>query len=259
MTDDLSQKVREWIERSGYSLEMEVAKICHRVGFSPLQSEFYEDAESGKTRETDIVAHLVRKAGKKQATLTVVLECKVSPEKPWVLFSAPNKLPGEFSVRQRAASRVGEQVLNKLAGDESIQNLELFRLPDVLGYSLVAASLDSKDKNGQKDRAYEAVWSVTKATTGMVTKVQKFVPSIALVALPMIVLRGRLFEARLDSDGAIALEEISKGVLGWRNPVLAEFASFIMVATEKGAEESLAKLHEDGQEFLARAIQLFKD
>jgi len=92
MTDrDLQSRVREWLTKQGFPLELKVARSFQAQKFSVVQSSYYEDFEEGKARETDVVARLYSnyepEGGAYIAELEsyVAVECK-SSEKPWVVF-----------------------------------------------------------------------------------------------------------------------------------------------------------------------------
>ncbi|RLD00721.1 MAG: hypothetical protein DRI65_16200, partial [Chloroflexota bacterium] len=54
---DLPIKIKAWLNKHGYPLEMEIARAMQSVEFSVVQSEYIEDSDTGILRETDIVAY----------------------------------------------------------------------------------------------------------------------------------------------------------------------------------------------------------
>lgn len=54
---NLDNKVKDWIQKTGFPFEMEVANAFVNAGFMVAQSVYYRDNELGKYREADIIAH----------------------------------------------------------------------------------------------------------------------------------------------------------------------------------------------------------
>ena len=93
---DLTTKVAAWLETSGYSLEMRAARGLIAAGFDVVQSEYFQDSDTNKWRETDILAHCeTRGTSGGRPIFSLVVECK-SGKHPWVLFTSPND--GPFSL-----------------------------------------------------------------------------------------------------------------------------------------------------------------
>lgn len=77
----------EWLETSGRALELRVIRAFRRAA-QVKHSVYYEDSESGKSREADVIARFhgtPRQGGPPQ--LDVVVECKTGkPGSKWVAF-----------------------------------------------------------------------------------------------------------------------------------------------------------------------------
>jgi hypothetical protein len=114
---ELGSRVADWLRGEGYPLEMTVARGLRDVGFTVTQSDQYQDPETDKLREIDVVGRWMRMlaipggADEMLAELSIVVECKRSDSRPWVLFtnparSAPRRATG-LQVRQRRGSSHG--------------------------------------------------------------------------------------------------------------------------------------------------------
>jgi hypothetical protein len=253
--DNLGDKVKSWIERSGFSLEMVVASTFRRTGYTAVQGDFYRDSQTGELRETDVVAHLVGDAGgESDLNLMVVSECKVSVNHPWVLFSTANYFPAYATVIGRAGTDVAKGHLLALRRNREIRHLRVFRMPKNVGYSLTTAAVDSPKL--PKDTAYEAVWEVAKATAGLLERED---PRDATLAWPLIVLRGQLFEATLNPDCKVEVTPIDEGVLAWRNPIIqAQSQSIVTIVTEPALERLLTELKQSWEALCATVADLQK-
>lgn len=93
MNDETLTNVREWLERGGYVLEMEVARRLMRRTNLVSQGEVYTDPVTGSEREIDVTAVFLRadsSPGEDKGTgrlhgLRLVIECK-NTTAPWIGF-----------------------------------------------------------------------------------------------------------------------------------------------------------------------------
>lgn len=75
-----------------------------------------------------------------------MLECKVSTEKPWVVFTADGiDLADPARITQRACSELGLTFLSNLRDDPQALSLPLFRLEDRPAYGLTQAFTTGND------------------------------------------------------------------------------------------------------------------
>ena len=214
---DLDKKVGDWLKKSGYPLEMQIANALQAAGFGVVQSEYFEDADSGKWRETDVVAYEDNRGDSCRAVFGLIVECKGRNDKPWVLISNTNPYPKELSIARRATSERGVSILNALALSEEINQLPIFTPLGRPGYGLTVALRDSNNS----DPAFEALNSVCKAALGLVNRLEAVeYENIIPIAWPVIVINAPLFESYLDSEGELQVNQIDKGLLVWKNPVI---------------------------------------
>jgi hypothetical protein len=73
-------KVKEWLEKQGFLLEMKTAAAFRDAGFEVRQSSHYVDPDTGKSREIDVLARDPDFLGIVDIQFTI--ECKAS-KKPW--------------------------------------------------------------------------------------------------------------------------------------------------------------------------------
>lgn len=185
------EKVRQWLEKTGFPLEMEAAAAFRRVGFEVKQSITYPDPQSEKGREIDVLATQPDLIG--VIDVSIVVECKASPN-PWVVLTSEDALANynrlfAFAVTSKAAREV-------LAGRwrQSLARLEPYiKRPARGGYGLRQAF--GKDN----DPAYAAAVSVMKACRG-VAEDREGIPRLAF-AFPVIVVDAPLLECSLAENG----------------------------------------------------------
>ncbi len=237
----LSSKVRKWLEKQGYSLEMRVAQAFERAGFDVSQSSYYLDPESHSLREIDVVASTRCRIGSMWISVALFVECKYA-HKPWVVFTSQSNLESwaffsrvldrEFSLYQwkmqkTLQGRLLASILSSMSGRDA-SKLGSFRLPINVGYRLTESLRDSS----AKDSAYSALRQVSSCVRAHDEKMEiEFAGTIdeyeeefsgsqgdklsifCEIGIPVLVIRGKLFECYLNSSEEIALLETEDSVV----------------------------------------------
>ena len=236
MTDreSLHFRIHDWLETQGYPLEMRLAKAIRRHDALQFrQSWNYEDHETGKSREIDIICTKQDYVG--FCEINFIFECK-GTTKPWVLFtseetgSSYHRLSG-FGIfsKQAFASAAGA-----LFDFEDPDHTKLKEIPWLwkerhIGYSLVQGF------DGNKDAPYSAVMSAVKAAlwskTNSVWQNGEFLSHV--VCFPVVVTSSPLFECSLDENGDTVLKEVTHGFLFF-NQTIGDFtATCVSIVNEK--------------------------
>lgn len=241
MTTELQSKLMVWLQQSGHALEMRVAQEFRRAGLLAIPAEYYEDRQTGQLREIDVLAWRKGEISSKSFSVAVVIECKRSPDKPWVLLSRHHGFSVQALVQQQIASLWGTTVLEKLASKSIVENLVLFRPDEPLGYSLLAGLTE---KRNAVDPAYGALRGVGTACESILGRLSRDVPRAAILALPLIVLEGVLYRAWLEEGGEMELEECEHALLAWRHFHKGGH-SFVRILTESGLKGLLPRLAAD--------------
>jgi hypothetical protein len=259
---DLAGRVKSWLESSGFALEMRVARILlAATGERAMQGEHYLDPDNDEIRETDMALYVPVNMTRKDFGIIIVIECKDARDKPWVMLcSRRSAAPLKASVAQRPATELGAKVLHKLATedwgvDDTLESSSLFKLPEVLGYRLMQSH-----QSRQQDVAYGALMSLTAASWGLLNTIEHRMEQAAVLAWPVLVVGGSLFQATLDENtGEMAIKQVEEATLAWRNPrrprMLGQH-SFVKVVTERGLSAFVTQLWGDIHEFLPIATRV---
>ena len=93
------EKVKEWVLKTGYPLELEVIDELKSHGWEVMASTNYFDEDEGKWRELDVKAYRKIEFGKVKYApewsyaldLTLIIQCKKSEKFAWILFPAEGK------------------------------------------------------------------------------------------------------------------------------------------------------------------------
>jgi hypothetical protein len=233
-SDALLQRLQMWLDTQGYPLELEVARSFEQRGLRVVQSEYYTDPDSGAAREIDLVAHSDSRGNDKIFRVTFAIECKSSRDKPWVGFtSSLISLHPHARVVQRATNPKAYKALRKLSRNKDVQALPLLQIPSRPAYGLTQAFTTGKDV------AYEAAMLAAKAALAEVTypidHPQREL--IAVVAFPVVIIDGSLFEYFIDHAGETHVEAVSRLKLIWRNPLVGRGHTLVDIVTKKCLSE----------------------
>jgi hypothetical protein len=227
--NDLPDKLRHWLETQGYPLEMRTAAALREAGFRVVQSDYYQDPHSKQHREIDVKASVQADADGALIRVSYVFECKLTRDRPWILFTGERRLANPAAVAQRTASNLGRRFLMHLAKDATIQQLPLLTVPVRPGYGITQGFTTGKDV------AYEACTSVAAAAVAIVGEAdrprahgeRKYIE----IAFPVVLIDGRLFEAFINESQTLEVGELTSGNLVWRNPLGNIVHSLIHIVT----------------------------
>lgn len=209
----MDDKVKKWVELEGYPLEFSTAHKFKKRKFSVEQSHFTKDKDR-KTREVDVLATANYPLGRSFLRIKHVVECKWSKDKPWVLFKDEKRFATSALAAQLISSSAGQAVAWLAAGSEEFKSLDMFREE---GFSFSGRQAFSKGN----DLFYQAVQGVVSNCLNITRTYDdyEFKPEdhlLAVIALPVIVIDGSLFEATYASDSdELKLENISHARLRW--------------------------------------------
>lgn len=225
------EKVRDWLMRAGYPLEMRVARV---FTMSPafnrvVLADVYKSKGSESTlRDIDVAAQLAVFLHRPDAfegqgvtmffDLFTVCECKANPKghRPWIVFTEEKAaLDPSFRIQSHPANALGEWLLREIVTDERVAQLELFVAPRV-GYSVRCARLgDNNPRDNDQDPAYEAVMAVMDAARAKADVTSDSFEMFRIV-LPLIVVDADLYECWLDPKGQLELEPRDEMAVLWK-------------------------------------------
>jgi hypothetical protein len=205
-------RLRKWLGQHGYPLEMRAARAFRDAGWGEqgfprtrpgasweVDQSVYYKAASDKWREIDVVASI--RAAYPGTTpwrafeFVVLLECKSSEAKPWVVFTTEYSAgPSLFRYASQAANSIGAAFLNSIDSPFS-DEYELLTVQKRTGYALVRAF-----ENDNQDIAYNTTLSIIDATTHWSQFSSNRHTARCRVLWPLIVVSAPLFECYLDDS-----------------------------------------------------------
>ncbi len=198
---DFKKRVKKWLEDTGYPLEMQVARTLQNTGFRVSQSQYWEDPDTEKMRETDVIATLEKTEWGEKPNLTdvieasgqLILECKSSKNLPWVVFSRTSR-EGPLLQGFKLVRAIPRQCVH-------IPELMRTLAPFVRNESRSAYGVTTSCRQTNKDSAYSAMMSVAKSARYWIRQATS--PAFAI---PVIVIEAPLLEAYLDGTEIVVNE-----------------------------------------------------
>jgi hypothetical protein len=250
MQDSLDNKIKKWFSKQGYPLEMRVAAAFQKHEFIVTLSSYYKDLDENKYREIDVIAS--RNLYFKQSPvlfidLTYIIECKHSPDKPWVLLksSADNNSGIGHDIDNRIATKMGKYALLELSVDNEVRNNKIFTFSQRLSYGVTRAL-----KN-QDDMPYKALLAACKAANSHAIAIDntwnKNKTSRIEFIFPLVIVEGQLYESTLGNESNIILNNVSNGTVIFRNPSAGDNLTFIDIVTEQGLEAFIESISNEAE------------
>lgn len=225
MNNDMRDKIITWLGTQGYPLEMTVASALREVGFDVSQGEYYDDPETKTQREIDVIARKGDDYGLLE--ISIVVECKKSTEKPWVLFTSDKHASGKNIFFSYAImSELAREKLSKLVIDRLAWDMQWLKKNERTAYGMAVAFASGEDP------AYKAVLGALKASISQ-NRIQSnsgYVRSLRFI-FPVVVLDGKLFEAYIDTGGNIVVQEVEEGIVTYYRDIAGVPASSVRVVT----------------------------
>ena len=250
--DELQSKVEEWLSKQGFPLEFRVARTLNGVGLPSFQGRYVRDPQSDELRETDVISSLHHESRDILCRTSVVVECKWSRDRPWVLFTGNDIPTPEAQMVQTIASPFGEGVLWHASSDTLFQNLFEWRRHVRFAFGGRRA-LGSNDN----DQFYAAVQGVIGAAVSLAARDDLQTKSkasdsrmFAHVVYPVVVIDAGLFEAYLDGT-ELRTRRIEKGTVLWHGYESRSLPVAVDIVTVEAFDKYAAQLSTHCQEMVA--------
>lgn len=252
----MNDKIKEWLEKQGYPLEMRVAKELTNFGFESYQSHYYTDPETEKQREIDVIGNCRASNGTNIVNFQLIIECKNNQDKPWVAFSnLENELSRNVYINQRPACRIGVKYLDYISKIQGLDTSELFRQPSRLAYNVTQAFESNSDK------VYSALMSVVNAIKYRRERVNSETTfnNLCEIYFPIIVVGGKLFDCFLDENNENCVTEVEHKYLLWRSKVLNTPNVIIEITTLESFKRRLPIFKSDFDKVINLATPFFDE
>jgi len=231
MPSDLQDKVLEWLRREGYPLEFSTALAFSRF-FDVSQGIYVRTSADESPREIDVVAKYHQHVGEHLVRIEHVVECKWSRDKPWVVFCSPfGEMAPSACINQTIASSLGRAALWLEAGSKRLEKLRYFAVPKQPGFGGRQALGESQDNFYKAAQGVVTAASARMASYDQRTATGVELPYASVVAFPLIVIEGELFEAYADSAHEMQVRPVRSTRLHWKGAAAWNFHATIDIVT----------------------------
>jgi hypothetical protein len=250
---EVNKSIENWINKSGFPLEMKVANAFIKAGFDVAQSVYYFDTESEKYRETDIIATLPKLIKGVSVNLTFVIECKVTNDKPWiVLINAGIKnYSDDLPIY---ITKNGLKFIESLKGNVEFKSDLLYKNTRPIGYSIITAF----NKDG-KEPSFDAIQSLTKACEHFLKECNEKRNYQINIYFPTIVIDGLLYKASLIKNEEMKIEEVKNAEVS----ITRSFHTFgnanLLIFNSSNIDKIAVNLYLQGEELFKKYDKFLKN
>lgn len=227
MSEQLKNKIKDWLDKHGYPLEMYVASVFQKAGFEVVQSVYYTDPESNTAREVDVFAYKNIQFDNHWLSFSFVIECK-SSKKPWLAFMADDNTK-EFNSSNFHSTRTAKTLINTLRKNTGFKS-------DLFPYELkhFAYALTQALRDGDTpDITYKAVQTITKSIESYISRYDSKPEAKLYYYFPLIVTDCPLFEVKLQNDNTIDIQETLHSIYLARNPKDNNLTSAVQILNKE--------------------------
>ena len=238
--NDLNKRIIKWLTKQGYPLEMRVARILRKEGFSVSLGDMFDDLDTGTSREIDVTATKWVNGDHWIVRICFRFECKLSREKPWIVFTSRD-IP-DYYVGNLICSKLYLEFLMKALSNSNwrrkLSERQLFEKIHV-GHGIARAFSEGEDV------PYKAVMSAVKSAVAKVKEIDNLSKGRIegyqyAISLPIVVVEGKLFEARLDDDGELEISNVQHSVINWKNA--PTHSALVSIVTFDGFEDFASEM-----------------
>ena len=234
--EKLKEELLKSIKITGFPLELAVGKIFLDRAWNTSHSEYYIDKEDGRAKEIDICAynHIFDRENNISVGLHLICEIKNTEGRPWVVFST-NKQKFEGGGWRRLHYQRG--IDSKILSGTSIDNNSTFMEFKRLGRTYHEGFKSENDDS----RIFKALISSIKAAEDCLEDNKEAMDKLCLSPKdkeiifldPIIVISGFLFEAFLNEQETIELNEIKHIIVysDYNSPKYHEHQCIIDIVT----------------------------
>jgi hypothetical protein len=246
-TRPLDVQVRDWLDKEGYPLELEVARTFRKAGFRAHHSMMFDDEATSAKREIDVVATKQFGQDGRWVRIVVVVECKNNANKPWVCFSdIEHTLNDNQRIRQRMAGGFGRTLLDGVHTSTALFNKGLFEIPKQCVSSITTAFRHAPDG---KDYAYSSTASVMAASTAIAKRFDK--SPIAAIVFPVVIVQGHIFQSHLSEAGTMEVYQVDETVLLWQYHATRHPNAIISIVNRCILDQFVNRCHETAEALFA--------
>ena len=238
---DIKKNIIEYLSKHGFALELEAERIFKKYGFETSPSFHYLDSEEEKYREIDLTINKQVIVGNFYFNMVFVLECKNTPERPWIVIKKSYDSDDTDLLRSFCGTRNTKIILDAFEEKyDRLNDLNKLILPNnqaEVGFNVVQFSAS----NNHND-AYAASMTLKKACDYLRDRANESDANFANLYIPIIVINAPLFSCSLNDNNELSVEESHSEIMveirAFETPVLRSYT----IVTKEYLDEFARKL-----------------
>lgn len=258
------EAILNWIDQTGYPFELDVGEAFRQSNWEVEHARWYKDLFTEKWRELDVLSTIygADDEGNAYGSVTLAVECKVSHENPWVVFAAPKPLRDGFSLWNWGTVDQLSRDISFVASIRKVRPPSILGLTSHFGHGIVKAFGDMK--SGNPTSPFSALRGVVGAVAALGTESAHFFDQAGdnyaclQFVIPLLVLRGSLYEYRFDDSDDDRLKQVDSTVLSLASPFDGQQV-LVRVITEAGVDPFLDEATRDAIRFSTEISELADD
>lgn len=233
--DDEKKNIIEEINKTGFPLELRVSKFLHDEGYYVANNVYYIDQDEGKGREVDMRALKNYKfnAGEKSYFIRhcLLIECKRSADKPWVVFTSPQTVYDRLSFFLHSRGVKKDIEWADYGVPAKMGKIHPFSICERRGRSF----FEPFKRNEGKVTIYKSLITSVKAAIAIRNNEFSAESNAVCYYYPMVIFDGKLYEAYLDDRNKIVVQEADSVMVSffYESPKYQDERFVVPIVTER--------------------------
>lgn len=250
----MEKKIIEWLNKTGYPLELNAESILSKKGFRVFNSHYYTDPDKNIPREIDLLAEYSIQDDAKNIEISynILIECKKS-EKPFIILRGKSINTSDFQI---GSNYFDKEVMARAILNELETKIELPK-PTTSGFKIIQAHTTSDETIHKASNGLFKAFEHWMDTDDELVELYKY-DNVHMLIIPILLIQGNIFEAYLDSNNQIQIDEINSANWKFNTGKYRDTFSVIVINERSLSElaDSIIKYGTKNIEFLANNPEL---
>lgn len=234
--NDEKKNIIKAINKTGFPLELRVSKFLQEERYYVANNLYFIDQDEGKGREVEMRAlkNYEFISGEKDYFIRycLLIECKKSAKKPWVIFTSPKTVYDEYLFPLHIRGAKKDIKWEDYGVPDKMNEIHPFSLNERSGRSF----FEPFSGGNERKTIYESLIKSVKATIAM--RDNEFAAAASnsvCIYYPMVIFEGKLYEAYLDKKNKINVQEADSIMVSffYESPKYKDERFIVPIVTEQ--------------------------
>jgi hypothetical protein len=257
-------KVRAWLEKEGYPLELSVGRAFRERGWFVYHTRHYTSPENGRPRQVDAVAGKQAFQTGPKAVLgwQFAVECKRSRKpKPWIILASGAQLSETLAPTRFLPGFSARELVDQFQARVRIDVKSVLNWGALTGHGVVQCFSGEEEVNP----AFAAVRSAVSASCALAREADKSHHALhrglrlLYVTLPLVVVDAPLFEAFVNDAGDLTLNPVTHSRVLVADPLEAPEVRRVEIVTPPALPQLIDRASEDFEKLSAAIPDLIAE